>query len=603
LKGVRVSSRIWLLVLVLTPFAAGAATSAGTRPAEPIVDSVRIVGLPRPLASALEDGLALSEKSGFLGLFGRPGFEPGLLEEDLQRIRLFLARHGYPDARIRPRVEPLPGGRRVIVVFDIDPGEVIRVHSVQVDSLPPPAAAQGFLSPAHTLAGSPLIDEQVQSDRRSIVRRLQDLGYAHARVTVRLSAAGEHAVDLRFLVEPGPRFRVGRLRIRGPSPDLVPMVRRVVKLDPGVLYSRDLVENLDWQLRQLNLFRRIQLSVVEADSTTLDFHYELLERDPRTIELGVGYFTDEAFRVTASWQHRNLFRKGRGLKVSGVYSGIESYLNASAWWPAIFSTANTAVLGLSYRVEDEISYYQTENRLSLFSSWRPRRRTSLNYGIVTSQLDLDDKTGGDDPRDDSRGWITQLFGSWSHDRRDDWLDARTGNTMTLRADLTPPGLGSIQHAAHAEIGLSTTHTLHGRVRVALKGWVGSAVPLFGSDDLLISQRVFSGGARSMRGYRRRRLGPKDPEGKPLGGEVKYEASAELRFPLWKSVEGAVFLDNGQLWRRWNSLFDGGVEWAVGPGLALKTPVGPLRIDYAIRLSSRGDGEPNEVLHFSVGHPY
>ncbi len=107
----------------------------------------------------------------------------------------------------------------------------------------------------------------------------------------------------------------------------------------------------------------------------------------------------------------------------------------------------------------------------------------------------------------------------------------------------------------------------------------------------------------MRGYRRRQLGPRDEAGNPLGGVAKYEASAEIRFPLWSALDAALFVDTAQVWRNWDDLFVGGVEWAAGPGLAVRTPVGPLRMDLGFRIPARHDGEPNSVFHFSVGHPF
>jgi len=593
-----------LVVLSLASATDSTARSTGSRSRTRLVESVEIEGLPSSIsASSLKGGLALAQRSGFLGIFGRPPLETGTLDDDLHRIRLFLARHGYPDAQVTSTIEEHSNDDRVTVVFHVVPGAPVVLHSIAIDDLPPPLLEKGYRDHGFCRLHEPLDDESVERERVAILMDLRDAGYAKASVSTRLDIDGERQAELHFLVTAGPRFQVGSLRLTGPSSDLVPMLRRVVRIPAGTWYSTGLVEDIDWQLRQLNLFRRIQLGLVEADSSTLDFHYELMESDHRTVELGVGYFTDDKFRITAAWQHRNLFKAGRGFKISGLYSAIESHLTASIWWPAIFSTPNTAVLSLSYRVEDERSYHQTENRVSLFSSYRPNRRVSLNYGLSSSHIDLDDKTLQGDVSGDTQGWIFRLFADWTRDRRDDWLDARRGRMITVHGDLTPPGGTSIDHLARLAVELSSTHTLSGELRLAVKALVGGAVPLYGDDEILISQRLFCGGARSMRGYRRRELGPRDSAGHPLGGEAKYEASAELRFPIWRSLEGAAFLDSAQLWRHWDQVFTGGVEWAVGPGLAVNTPVGPLRIDYGIRLNSRNDGRSNGVFHFSVGHPY
>ena len=64
--------------------------------------------------------------------------------------------------------------------------------------------------------------------------------------------------------------------------------------------------------------------------------------------------------------------------------------------------------------------------------------------------------------------------------------------------------------------------------------------------LPISERLYAGGEKSVRGYGRRRLGPLSRSDDPLGGLSLIEGSVELRRPVWKAVSGAVFVDFGQL---------------------------------------------------------
>ena len=45
-----------------------------------------------------------------------------------------------------------------------------------------------------------------------------------------------------------------------------------------------------------------------------------------------------------------------------------------------------------------------------------------------------------------------------------------------------------------------------------------------------------------------------------------------------------------------------LEPAVGPGLWIQSPVGPIRIDYGFRLRDDGD-EPSSVFHFMIGNPF
>jgi translocation and assembly module TamA len=132
---------------------------------------------------------------------------------------------------------------------------------------------------------------------------------------------------------------------------------------------------------------------------------------------------------------------------------------------------------------------------------------------------------------------------------------------------------------------------------------GLAGPLGDSLDLLPNKRFFAGGANSMRGARRRMLGPRDEEGAPLGGESLLLATAELRFRVKGHVGAVLFVDAGNVWRFADDTSINTLEAAAGPGLMVRTPVGPVRLDTAFNMTSRPADEPGIVLHISVGHPF
>lgn len=77
----------------------------------------------------------------------------------------------------------------------------------------------------------------------------------------------------------------------------------------------------------------------------------------------------------------------------------------------------------------------------------------------------------------------------------------------------------------------------------------------------------------------------------------YAATLEYRFPIAKKVQGVVFTDMGSTW----GIDEGKIPWykddnslnfSVGVGLRLQTPIGPIRLDY-------GHGDRNK-FHFSFG---
>src|SRR3546814_11968712 len=70
--------------------------------------------------------------------------------------------------------------------------------------------------------------------------------------------------------------------------------------------------------------------------------------------------------------------------------------------------------------------------------------------------------------------------------------------------------------------VSEAIVLAGRVRVA---------SIAGADrtDIAPSRRLYGGGGGSVRGFGYQELGPKDPNGDPIGGRSLNEAAAEVRY--------------------------------------------------------------------------
>ena len=132
--------------------------------------------------------------------------------------------------------------------------------------------------------------------------------------------------------------------------------------------------------------------------------------------------------------------------------------------------------------------------------------------------------------------------------------------------------------------------------------LGFATPIGAEDNLAIFERLYAGGEGSVRGYGRRRLGPRDSDNNPIGGESAVEGSLEIRHAVWGPIGGAVFLDAGQVsLNRWDPPVDD-LKYGSGFALTYATPVGPLRFDIGFPFE-RPPGDAGWVLYFSIGQFY
>ncbi len=121
---------------------------------------------------------------------------------------------------------------------------------------------------------------------------------------------------------------------------------------------------------------------------------------------------------------------------------------------------------------------------------------------------------------------------------------------------------------------------------------------------LLMRAFFSGGPTSNRGYALRAISPHGPIGflqptrlncalpanineesciRPLGGFTLWEASAELRFAGLYPFTLVAFADASDVSRDIGTIGFQYPHLSVGPGVRYESPVGPIRLDFGIRV--------------------
>jgi outer membrane protein insertion porin family len=149
-----------------------------------------------------------------------------------------------------------------------------------------------------------------------------------------------------------------------------------------------------------------------------------------------------------------------------------------------------------------------------------------------------------------------------------------------------------------------------------RGRIGLADPYSNTKKVPIYERYFAGGAETIRGYRERKIGPVDPNSKdPLGGNAMLVGNVEYTYPLFSFLKVACFYDIGNVWQNMRDicsgkdttspLNEGGFKSGLGFGVRIKTPIGPVRLDYGIPMNkesgeqTKGSGR----FHFSMSHGF
>jgi outer membrane protein assembly factor BamA len=145
------------------------------------------------------------------------------------------------------------------------------------------------------------------------------------------------------------------------------------------------------------------------------------------------------------------------------------------------------------------------------------------------------------------------------------------------------------------------HKLNRDYHLGFGGEWGVLIPSGDSGDLPIDLRLFNGGARSVRSFPERELGPTFG-GYPTGGEGMWNTNLELMRNITDSVKAVAFVDTGTLARNFEDIGSVSIEMAAGIGIRLDLPIGPVRLEYGYNLT-RDPGEPTGTIHFAIGYAY
>lgn len=566
------------------------------------VTAFQVEGLSPEMAGFVSPRLALAGTRKILRVH-RPGFQVKLLAEDLARIRLYLAREGYPLARTYAEADPVPESRQLALKIRVETGPRVLVENLTFAGWPERAAIPDSTVPRVLRVGETFRDEDVERTSAFLQRWLQDQGFATAQVTYRVTRGAGGGIDLHYLIVPGEYFIIDSLEISGSSEDLEGVARRVANLHPPVEYSESLLENLATDLRWTQLFRQVEVKTRSTTPGHLAVQAQLEDARMRIWTASVGTWADNPLVAEVGWTHRNLFGHGVGFDSFAKVATHELNAGAGVYWLGWLSPRARTRAGLEFLVEDEDAYRSREEILELVQAFRPNNRDAWKVGITNSLVDVEVYNAEADETPEDQGWLLEFWSDWKWDRTDNPIFPTRGAYLKVSGSVAPPMRISDAPYVAGQVDLAAFRPLVDKFTVTGRLRVGLATPLGDADDLLVNRRFYAGGFNTMRGFKRRELGPEDTKGNPRGGQSTLLAGIELRFPLYSIFDGAVFLDTGQVWRETGKASLGDLAVAWGAAVDLRTPIGPLRVNYARNLGDLQPGQSKRLWLFGIGYPW
>ena len=620
-----------------------------------LVDDVEFVN-PDPFSSDSLDALTETEATHCRLLmvlpFCFPGTDWGLRERrldlatvggDVTRLNRLYRQSGFFGTRVEPEVTEAEGREGPIrLAFVVNRADPVILESMVVEGTEGIADPDSVAALLPLQAGDRFDLVRFVASADTVARLLRSRGHAYAEVL------RNYAVDTLqdrasavLVAVPGPRVVVDSIVITGAETlDRRTILRQLAFEQGDLLQQRQLVAS-QRNLYELELtqFATVSLAadslqVIPGDSSTATVRVHLVEAPEHVVEAEVGWGTEECARAYAQWTDRSFTGGARRLSVTGSLSRMplacggtssddvdftsewDYRLAAELRQPYFLSPRNNLVLNAFAERQSEPRLFQrTGQGGRLVVSRRAAARE-----LLTATLDVEHRetvaapalycaafavcTPEDIEELGQFQWRNGLGASWLRDAGNRVVNPSSGYVLRANTLWSSPLLLSDYDFLRAAVEGAVYHQL--RPGWVLAGFlrVGSFITRAGigtTDFIPPEERFYAGGASSVRGYGRSRLGPGiwlyegseaavdttdrdlDVQFFPTGGTSVSVASVEARMPspfLDDILDTAVFVDAGTV--GYDPIWELASQWRVTPGAGVRfrTPVGPVRVDVA-----------------------
>ncbi|MGH9641497.1 MAG: POTRA domain-containing protein [Terriglobales bacterium] len=531
----------------------------------------------------------------------RGKFSDKLLRQSVTGITAFYKNRGYEDVKVDPDVvdrEP-----KIYVTLQITEGPQTLVDNLVIEGNFRISGLELAPNGFRLRAGQPFSPRSLAADRSHIMAVYLDRGFLNSEFDSKVTPLPNdpHRVDVMYKITEKQQVQVDEVLLLGNKQTRQMLMKRTANVTPEKPLSRGALLTGESRLYELGVFdwasvepRRsitdqtsedVLVKVHEAGNKeiTYGFGLEVAKRGGNlpsgTIALpgqppitsGAPNFTaaEKTFaspRGSIGFTRYNVRGLAETASVSALISRLDQRVLATyaqphfrgSSWSSLFSasvertTENptfAARLGEgSWQLEKPLNKDRTR-RIQL--RYRFRRTILSNLlipGLVLPQ--------------DQRLRLSTLSATWIRDTRDKPLDASRGFYQTLDLGITPKALGSNTNFARF-LGQTSYYKSLAKTVWANRVTLGLAKS-FGSGDVPTSERFFSGGETTLRGFPINGAGPQrtvpacgNPAVPstcvnlqvPVGGRQLFIFNSELRFPLGikKGLGAAVFYDGGNVY--------------------------------------------------------
>lgn len=558
-----------------------------------------------------------------------------VLKEDIERIKSFYTRGGFTDVVVNYEVRPDAKKPYFLYIYiKIQEGKKYLVGNVTINGNKDIPQKEILAVLKDCVPGKVFSNEALKSDAAGIHGLYFDKGYISAQIQDTTSVNSQsRRVDIVYNITENEVAYVDKIKIRGnvKTKDLI--IRRELRIHPTDKFNGEKLRRSKERLQNLGFFEDISYDTEDTNvPDKKNLIVEVKESKTGSFSFGGGYSTVDQFVGFVEVEQKNFDWKnfpyftggGQNLRFRASFGTVSSGFDLSFTEPWVFDypiSFGFDAYRREHKRDSDVGYGYDEKitggDLRLGKEISEYLRTDWMYKIEEIDIsNITDNATNDLKQEYGKNTVSSLIPGLTFDSRDNVFDPRKGDYLS----------GSLQWAGGPLSGDKDFWKFFGRAShyfpmplnsvLEVRGRMGLAAAYGDSERLPIYERFFAGGAYTIRGYEERSLGPVDPASKdPLGGNSMAIGNFEYTYPLFSFLKMAAFYDVGNVWLKLGDIGSskdannvketGGLKSGFGLGFRIKTPIGPIMLDYGIPLN-KAPGEDDKTsgrFHFSASHGF
>ncbi len=525
------------------------------------------------------------------------------LNNDAAILEQFYHNEGFHSVDVEREVTP--GKRHPVVTFRIAEGPRTRVGAIAISGNVT-VGTDRLLGQLSVRPGRFFSQVELNQSGQALQTYYLNSGYPFVQVQTGMTGSDTLAT-LTFDISEGRLCHVSEVRVRGNKTVSTRTILRASEVKPGERFSQEHLREAQRRLYATKLFYRVTYYVIadsgqgaegegrgmrDAGSGTdsVVVRFDVVEQSYRGVALGGGVeYPPSRVIVSAEWEHDNLFNRGHTFIIGGEAGPrLWPFGNYRVAFDATYQVPYLILTRIDFQTHPYF-YYERLNdttrqqEIGIETGMSRSIITQLTVGL-TNRLRL--------VADTANGITNSLALTGHYDTRDNIFDPGQGLSIQvavegaggpLRGDNDLYKLtGDVRLYQKLGIVPPRLEQVSGDFVVAARANAGVVRPYGRSEAVPYYEAFTLGGGNSMRGYGDRSIGPDSSTvGGYRYGTAVANGNLELRTPYilrWVGLVG--FLDVGDVGSDFRMR---AYEYSAGAGIRVRTPIGPVRLDWGKRL--------------------